>query len=519
MGDYWITVGSVAELEKLTGVKMTDLHREHVDQLTFDDPRGPEYGKMRRVEEVFDCWFESGSMPYGSAHYPFAWKGREEEFLKQFPATFVAEGLDQTRGWFYTLMVVASALFEQPAFKNVIVNGLVLAEDGKKMSKSKKNYPDPMLMLNKYGADAVRLYLVNSPAVRAEPVKFKEAELYEVVKDVFLTWYNVYRFFVENATRFESESGRPLKFNSEPKCSNLMNKWLLSRLQTCVKAVRAEFESYKLYAVLPNLLSFLGEVSHWYVQMNREHLRGQKGEQEAEKALQTLYVVLQSLCTLMAPVTPFLTEAMYQNLRNGMEGAEESVHYLRVPEVNEHLSNPELERQVARMMHAVTLGRAARDKSKVSFKVPLTNMVVVHPDQSYLDDVSTLKDYVQKMLNVKSLEFSSKVTSFVKLSATPNNREMGKEFRSNARGLYKVVSELTHEQATQLQADGALKVHTEAGEFTLTTDHVTIECNFCGDEKRFAAVGPDNGLLVALDTRLDEKLLSEGHARNFVSRV
>jgi len=214
-----------------------------------------------------------------------------------------------------------------------------------------------------------------------------------------------------------------------------------------------------------------------------------------------------------------MTEAMYQNLRNGMEGAEESVHYLRVPEVNEHLSNPELERQVARMMHAVTLGRAARDKCKVSFKVPLTNMVVVHPDQSYLDDVSALKGYVQKMLNVKSLEFSSKVTSFVKLSATPNNREMGKEFRSNARGLYKVVSELTHEQATQLQADGALKVHTEAGEFTLTTDHVTIECNFCGDEKRFAAVGPDDGLLVALDTRLDEKLLSEGHARNFVSRV
>merc|ERR1711964_198268 len=187
--------------------------------------------------------------------------------------------------------------------------------------------------------------------------------------------------------------------------------------------------------------------------------------------------------------------------------------------MGEHLCNPELERQVARMMHAVTLGRAARDKCKVSFKVPLTNMVVVHPDQSYLDDVSALKGYVQKMLNVKSLEFSSKVTSFVKLSATPNNREMGKEFRSNARGLYKVVSELTHEQATQLQADGALKVHTEAGEFTLTTDHVTIECNFCGDEKRFAAVGPDNGLLVALDTQLDEKLLSEGHARNFVSRV
>merc|ERR1711964_560392 len=244
------------------------------------------------------------------------------------------------------------------------------------------NYPDPMLMLDKYGADAVRLYLVNSPAVRAEPLRFKESELYEVVKDVFLTWYNVYRFFVENATRFEQTSGRSLTFDPEVVGStdNVMDRWLLSRLQTCVKAVRAEFESYKLYAVLPNLLDFLDEVTHWYVPMNREQLRGRKGEQEAEEALQTLYVVLHSLCTLMAPVTPFMTEAMFQNLRNGMENPEESVHYLRVPEVNETLVDKELERQVSRMMHAVTLGRTARDLSKVSFKMPLPKMVVVHPD-------------------------------------------------------------------------------------------------------------------------------------------
>merc|ERR1711964_97932 len=290
-------------------------------------------------------------------------------------------------------------------------------------------------------------------------------------------------------------------------------------LQTCVKAVWTEFENYKLYAVLPNLLNFLDEVTHWYVPLNREHLRGQSGEHDAEMSLKTLYLVLQSLCTLMAPVTPFLTEAMYQNLRNGMQNPEESVHYLRVPEVQEHLYDSDLERQVATMMHAVTLGRAARDKSKVSFKVPLTKMVVVHPDQSYLDDVSTLKTYVQKMLNVKSLEFSSKVTSFVMLSATPNNRAMGKHFRGDARKLNPVVSALTHEQVSKLQAEGTLKVSVEEKEFTLTLDHVTIEVNFCGDESRFAAVGPDNGLLVALDTQLDEKLLSEGHARNFVSRV
>merc|ERR1711964_31680 len=341
------------------------------------------------------------------------------------------------------------------------------------------NYPDPMLMLDKYGADAVRLYLMNSPAVRAEPLKFKEGELYEVVKDVFLTWYNVYRFFVENATRFEQTSGRSLTFDPEVVGStdNVMDRWLLSRLQTCVKAVRTEFENYKLY------------------------------------------VVLQSLCTLMAPVTPFLTEAMYQNLRNGMQDAEESVHYLRVVEANEKAVDLELERRVASMMHAVSLGRTARDLSKVSFKVPLRKMMVVHPDPQYLKDVSSLEYYVHKILNVKGLEFSAELNSFVKLSATPDNATLGKAFRSNAKHLRAAVTELSHDQVSQLQAEGSLEVQTAAGTFTLTTDHVSIECNFCGDSDRFAAVGPDNGLLVALDTLLDQKLVSEGHARNFVSRV
>merc|ERR1711964_495690 len=290
-------------------------------------------------------------------------------------------------------------------------------------------------------------------------------------------------------------------------------------LQTCVKAVRTEFENYKLYAVLPNLLNFLDEVTHWYVPLNREHLRRQSGEHDAEMSLKTLYLVLQSLCTLMAPVTPFLTEAMYQNLRNGMQDAEESVHYLRVVEANEKAVDLELERRVASMMHAVSLGRTARDMSKLSFKVPLRKMMVVHPDPQYLKDVSSLEYYVQKILNVKGLEFSAELNSFVKLSATPDNAALGKAFRSNAKHLRTAVTELTHKQVSQLQAEGSLEVQTVTGLFTLTTDHVSIECNFCGDIDRFTAVGPDNGLLVAPDTQLDQKLVSEGHARHFVSRV
>ncbi|KAJ6741157.1 SOLEUCYL-TRNA SYNTHETASE, partial [Salix purpurea] len=198
-GEELIVMDSIAKLEKLSGVKVFDLHRHNIDHITIPSSRGPEFGVLRRVEDVFDCWFESGSMPYAYIHYPFE---NVELFEKNFPGHFVAEGLDQTRGWFYTLMVLSTALFGKPAFKNLICNGLVLAEDGKKMSKSLKNYPSPMDVINDYGADALRLYLINSPVVRAETLRFKKEGVFNVVK-VFLPWYNAYRFLVQNAKRLE----------------------------------------------------------------------------------------------------------------------------------------------------------------------------------------------------------------------------------------------------------------------------------------------------------------------------
>jgi isoleucyl-tRNA synthetase len=228
-----IAIGSIEELERLSGVKgITDLHRHFVDKIEIPAPSGN--GMLKRVDEVFDCWFESGSMPYGQAHYPFE---NKEAFERTFPADFIAEGLDQTRGWFYTLMVLSTALFDKPAFKNNIVNGIVKAEDGKKMSKRLMNYPDPTIVVDKYGADALRLYLVNSPVVRAQDLSFKEAGVKGVIRDVTLPWYNSYRFFVQNAKRFPTDTGKDFVPNPDitSTASNIMDKWVLAALQSVVR--------------------------------------------------------------------------------------------------------------------------------------------------------------------------------------------------------------------------------------------------------------------------------------------
>ncbi|GJX64279.1 isoleucine--tRNA ligase, cytoplasmic [Tanacetum coccineum] len=239
-----VVVGSVEELERLSGEKVTDLHRHKIDHITIPSPRGSEFGVLHRVEDVFDCWFESGSMPYAYIHYPFE---NKELFEDNFPGHFVAEGLDQTRGWFYTLMVLSTALFGKPAFRNLICNGLVLAEDGKKMSKSEKNYPDPMGVIDKYGADALRLYLINSPVVRAEPLRFKEKGVEDVVKSVFLPWYNAYRFMVQNAMRLPTFV--PLDQATLHNSANVLDQWINSATQSLVHFVRQEMDAYRLYTV------------------------------------------------------------------------------------------------------------------------------------------------------------------------------------------------------------------------------------------------------------------------------
>lgn len=254
-----ICVGSVEELKKLTGAdNITDLHKDFIDHLTIPSQKGK--GLLRRVDEVFDCWFESGAMPYGQVHYPFSMN--EEEFSKRFPADFIGEGIDQTRGWFYTLNVISTALRNSNPYKNLIVNGIVLAADGKKMSKSKKNYDDPMKIASTHSVDAVRLYMINSPLVRAEEMSFKAEGVFAVKKDIFLPWYNAYKFLIQSITRWEVATGKDYVFNEQlsvdtTKLTNPTDRWIIISCQNLINYVRIEMEKYHLYNVVPRLIHFL----------------------------------------------------------------------------------------------------------------------------------------------------------------------------------------------------------------------------------------------------------------------
>lgn len=257
-------------------------------------------GNLRRIEEVFDCWFESGSMPFAQHHYPFSIS--EEEFKLKFPGDFIAEGLDQTRGWFYTLNVISTAMKNSEPYKNLIVNGLILAEDGSKMSKSKKNYPDPMKMVNEFSADAVKLYMLNSPVVRAEPLKFSTEGVKGVVRNVFLPWYNSYRFLIQNIYRLEEQTG--ISFNYSPslrhKSTNILDKWIIGANQNLIKMFRTEMDSYRLYTIIRYLLSFLDDLTKWYIRLNRSRMKGQEGVEEMKMSLNVLFDVLFSTTVMMS---------------------------------------------------------------------------------------------------------------------------------------------------------------------------------------------------------------------------
>lgn len=284
-------------------------------------------------------------------------------------------------------------MFDKPAWKNLIVNGMVLAEDGSKMSKRKKNYPPPSKIFDNYGADALRIYLCSSPVVRADSLKFSEDGVGFICTSVLSPWYNAYNFFIENAARFERTGERFVySEDAHESMTNVMDKWILSELQSLVKFFRAEMEGYRLYTVLPKLLSFIDLLTNTYVRMNRTRIRGQVSKDDAHCSTQALFHVLLTLCQLMAPMTPFIVETMYINLRSALgEDAELSVHFMDIPVPNESAIDEDIERRVRNLHHSIKLGRYLRSKHMLKTKMPLAEIMVVHQDQQFLDDVEGLK--------------------------------------------------------------------------------------------------------------------------------
>lgn len=515
-GEEEIVIGSIAELEELTGKKFTDIHRHFLDDVTIPSRQGK--GVLRRVEDVFDCWFESGSMPYAQQHYPFEDKAK---FEANFPADFIAEGLDQTRGWFYTLMVLSTALFDRPPFKNLVCNGLVLAADGKKMSKSLRNYPPPEEIVNEYGADALRLYLVNSPVVRAEPLRFQKDGVFRVVKDLFLPWYNAYRFLVQNVLALQEETGRPFDPKAcDPKASaNVLDRWVWAATNDLVQYVRTEMEAYRLYTVAPRLVEFIDQLTNIYVRLNRARLKGKNGQEDQTFGLCTLFSVLLVTCKVMAPFTPFFVENMYQNLQKAMPSEPASVHWCRMPEADPTAFDAGIQRSVERMWSVVEQGRLIRERKTRPLKLPLRKLIVVHSDEKFLSEIAgTLKGYVQEELNVVEVETCAEPEKYTSVRAEPNFATLGKRLGKAMGAVGKFVKGMDAAAIAAFEAAGSIEVEGH----TLGAEDVKIVRDFKMPEGMTADdidASNEGGVLVLLELKVDEELMAAGAAREVGSRV
>jgi isoleucyl-tRNA synthetase len=520
-GEERVCIGSIEELKELSGYEgeITDLHRDKIDHITIPSKQGK--GVLKRVEEVFDCWFESGSMPYASQHYPFE---NVEKFEASFPGDFIAEGLDQTRGWFYTLLVLGTHLFGVSPFKNCIVNGIVLAEDGKKMSKRLKNYPDPTVVMTKYGADALRLYLINSPVVRAEPLKFKESGVKEVVQKVLLPLWNSYKFFEGQVALLKKVLDIDYVFDPKMESSNtnVMDKWILASTQSLLEYVNVEMKAYRLYTVVPRLLGLIDDTTNWYIRFNRKRLKGENGKDDTLHALNTLFEVLYTLCRGLAPFTPFLTDTIYQKLLphipKELQGEDiRCVHFLPFPEVRKELFNPEIERRVARMQKVIELGRYSREKRTVGLKQPLKTFVVIHRDQQYLDDVKSLESYIIEELNIRDLVLTSDEDAYnVQYSVTADWPVLGKKLKKNMGIVKKGLPGLTSEEVKAYLATGKITVsgiELEKGDLVVRRDLKEDE-----NSQKFET-HTDDDVLTILDMEIYPGLAAEGLGREIINRV
>jgi isoleucyl-tRNA synthetase len=496
-----ICVGSIDELERLSGVRVTDLHKHVVDEVVIQKD-GKTY---RRTPEVLDCWFESGSMPYAQQHYPFE---KTDAFDAFFPAHFIAEGLDQTRGWFYTLLVLGTSLFGKSPYRNVVVNGLILAEDGQKMSKSKKNYPDPNLVIDTYGADALRAYMIDSPVVRGEPLRFSERGLKEIVRTVVLPYWNALSFFTTYAELdgFDPRTSNAPLEGERPD----IDRWMLSVLQSLVADVNHEMEGYRLYNVVPRLVAFIDDLTNWYIRRSRPRFWKTEDDRDKASAYATLYAVLVTFAKVLAPFMPFITETVYQKLVRPVDAtAPESVHFCDFPQAETALIDPALEERMRITRSVVGLARKVREDHKIKVRQPLRKLTVIHRDARIRNDVLASAALIADEINVKSVESTADESSFTEVSVKPNFKTLGKRIGPKLKEVTAALKQWGFAEVQHLESGESVTV---AGE-VLTHDDVILQRSSRGER----AVATDGQVTIALDIELDDALRREGIAREVVS--
>ena len=510
-----IAIGSIAELrekgyilkdgEKQPVPEDIELHRPFVDDVVIDDP---ESGlPMHRVPEVIDCWFDSGAMPFAQWHYPFE---NEDIFNEHFPADFISEAVDQTRGWFYSLMAISTLLFDKAPYKNVIVLGHVQDKDGQKMSKSKGNAVDPMEALEKFGADAIRWYFYTNSQPWL-PNRFHEDAVLEGQRKFMGTLWNTYAFYTLYA---EIDQFDPTKYTLDKESLSVMDKWLLSRLNTAVKVFDENLAAYKIPEAASTLNSFVDDMSNWYVRRCRERYWAKGMEQDKINAYMTLYTAIVTICKAAAPMIPFLTESIYQNLvRNVDKDAPISIHLCDYPAVDEEMIDAELEKAMQEVLGIKTFGSAARNAANIKNRQPIANMYVKADEKLNEFYVDIIKDE----LNIKNVEFKDDMSDFSSYAFKPQLRTVGPKYGKIVGGIRQYLADIEDGNAAyaQLKADGALKFEIDGQAVELTEEDLLIDVVESGDYVTFG----DNQITVVIDTKLTPELIEEGFVREIISKV
>ena len=500
------TIGSIAELKEMSDNCPDDieLHRPYIDAVTI---KCPECGKeMHRVPEVIDCWFDSGSMPFAQWHYPFE---NKDIFEKRFPADFISEAVDQTRGWFYSLIAISTLLFDEAPYKNVIVLGHVQDKDGRKMSKSKGNAVDPMQALGQHGADAIRWYFYENSAPWL-PNRFHDDAVQEGQRKFMGTLWNTYAFFVlyANIDNFDATK-YTLDYDKLP----VMDKWVLSRLNTMVKEVDSDLSNYKVTEAAKALQAFTDELSNWYVRRSRARFWAKGMEQDKINAYMTLWTALVTTAKAAAPMVPFITESIYRNLVCSIDKtAPESVHLADFPTVNEAWIDEELEKNMELVLEIVVLGRASRNETNIKNRQPVAHMYV-NADRELS---AFFKEIVADELNVKEVVFKDDMEEYLSYSFKPNFRVLGPKVGKQIGAVKAALSKLNgHKAKAEMDSTGKLVIALPDGEVTLTSEDVEVSM---AQTEGFNCQRY-NGVTIALDTTLTEELLEEGFVREIISKV
>jgi isoleucyl-tRNA synthetase len=506
-----VCVGSRAELKELSGKEPGDLHKHFVDGITI--PCKHCGGTMTRIPEVLDCWFESGAMPYGQNHYPFE---NKEFFDRNFPANFINEGLDQTRGWFYTLTILAAALFRKPAFLNCVVSGLVLASDGKKMSKSLRNYTDPLEVVNTFGADALRLFLIHSAVVKADDLKYSDEGVREVLKSIILPLWNAYSFFVTYANiDAASPAGTPVN------PSNPLDKWILSVAETLAERVGNALDAYDLSRAVDPIIEFIDLLNNWYIRRSRRRFwrssasvnGGFGNDLDKTEAYGTLYDALKTLITVAAPFMPFVTEAIWQNLR--LPSDPESVHLADFPLPRKARRDSALEFKMAAVQRAVSMGRSLRSQYNIKVRQPLRTVELVtrNPDEKAV--LLEMTEIIREELNVKNVVFRDNEEDLVEYQAKANFRVLGKELGKNMKAAAARIEALSQSEIQGILEGAALSIDVAGKAVEITREKLDIRRL----EKASLRVLNEGTLTVGLDTEVTGALSQEGDVRDLVRGV